>query len=397
MVNISIGHPSLNLIVVTTEPFPIGMAATNRILSYSKGLVELGVNLNVLTFKPSINSAQPKDGTYNSVRYRVVTRLSKPPSFKVLLPLYFLIGLFYSAKALYQSKRQKNVLLLVSNKPLMIVCYYIIAKVLRYKYLQEKSEFPFFNGSKSAIVSAYQTFYTNAIYRLFDGIIVMTKALQEYFATRIKKNASLLLLPMTVETDRFKGGKEVLPFDYIAYCGYMGNSKDGVDILIEAFALVAHKHKTLKLVLIGDGPHNEMEKFKLLISKHHLEDRVFFTGQVSREEMPDYLCNAKLLVLARPYSLQSIGGFPTKLGEYLSTGKPVVATRVGEIPDYLVDHTSAYLCEPDNPKAFSECLDEVLSNYDAALEVGRKGREVALESFSHKNQARKLLAYLTQF
>ena len=61
--------------------------------------------------------------------------------------------------------------------------------------------------------------------------------------------------------------------------------------------------------------------------------------------MPKYLCNAKLLALARPDSIQAQGGFPTKLGEYLATGRPVVVTKVGEIPDYLEDGVNAFLSD----------------------------------------------------
>ena len=49
-----------------------------------------------------------------------------------------------------------------------------------------------------------------------------------------------------------------------------------------------------------------------------------------------------MLVLARPDNIQAKGGFPTKLGEYLATGNPVVVTKVGEIPNYLIDGVNAF-------------------------------------------------------
>ena len=51
--------------------------------------------------------------------------------------------------------------------------------------------------------------------------------------------------------------------------------------------------------------------------------------------------------MARPDSRQARGGFPTKLGEYLATGKPVCVTKVGEITVYLEDNVSAFLAEPE--------------------------------------------------
>jgi len=63
---------------------------------------------------------------------------------------------------------------------------------------------------------------------------------------------------------------------------------------------------------------------------------------------------AKILALARPKSKVADAGFPSKLTEYLSTGNPVVVTRVGEIPYYLKDNVHAFLTEPDSVNSFAE-------------------------------------------
>ena len=107
------------------------------------------------------------------------------------------------------------------------------------------------------------------------------------------------------------------------------------------------------------------------------------------------LNNAKLLCLARPSSLQSTGGFPTKLGEYLATGHPVVVTSVGEIPNYL-NRENSYIVEPDNNKLFGETINEILTDYDKAVEIGRKGKEVAMQNFNYSVQAVKLHNYFME-
>jgi glycosyltransferase involved in cell wall biosynthesis len=86
--------------------------------------------------------------------------------------------------------------------------------------------------------------------------------------------------------------------------------------------------------------------------------------------------------LDRPQSRQAKYGFPTKLGEYLLTGNPVVVTSVGDIPLFLKDGESAYLVEPDNIEEFAAKLDYVLSHYEESKRVGQNGREVALKHFS---------------
>ena len=240
----------------------------------------------------------------------------------------------------------------------------------------------------------FAKFYVNTTYKLFDGLIVMTKPLFEYFKTKVKKSCRLFEMPMTVDTDRFniEPRKNELG-DYFAYCGNMSNKKDGIINLLDSFVAVEKRFPDIKLVLIG-GTNDDNY---LTFLKQHVKDKglnnVIFYGAVSRDEMPSLLINAKGLLLARPSSLQSSGGFPTKLGEYLSTGNPVVVTTVGDIPLYL-NKSNAFIVSPDDNDAFSSAMITVLEDYDKALQVGMKGKELAMSVFCAKVQSKRLESYL---
>ena len=97
-----------------------------------------------------------------------------------------------------------------------------------------------------------------------------------------------------------------------------------------------------------------------------------------------------ICALARPDSLQSKCGFPTKLGEYLLTENPVVVTNVGDISLFLKDQESAFISSP-NYDEFANKLRFVLQNPELAQLVGRKGCRVALEHFNAKTEIEKML------
>jgi glycosyltransferase involved in cell wall biosynthesis len=182
---------------------------------------------------------------------------------------------------------------------------------------------------------------------------------------------------------------------YIAYCGYVGGNKDGVQNLIEAFAKLDARHDDVKLYIIGDASGtSDLERLQQLARDLGVQHRVVFTGRVLRDEIPRYLCNASILALARPAGLQSEGGFPSKLGEYLATGNPVVVTRVGDIPEYLTNGKDAFLVEPDDVNGFAGKLDHVLSNPDLARKVGLTGREVARTNFDYQVQGERIVQFL---
>ncbi|MDD4309602.1 MAG: glycosyltransferase, partial [Candidatus Cloacimonetes bacterium] len=107
-----------------------------------------------------------------------------------------------------------------------------------------------------------------------------------------------------------------------------------------------------------------------------------------------HLGKSKILALARPSSLQASGGFPTKLGEYLSTGVPVVVTRVGELGHYLKDGETCFFADPDSAEDFAKTVLYAIDNYESAIIVGERGRELAISTFASSAQGKHLEDFL---
>lgn len=99
------------------------------------------------------------------------------------------------------------------------------------------------------------------------------------------------------------------------------------------------------------------------------------------------------MALARPTSLQSTGGFPTKLGEYLSTGNPVVVTAVGDIPKYL-NRDNSFIVEPDNNEKFAEEIISIWRNYSEAKKIGEKGKKIVEGVFDYRVQTKRLHQFI---
>lgn len=366
----------MKIAVVNTLPIPSGEASVNRILSYTKELRLLNHDVTILSSARS----DVKTGEIEGVMFRNVG--VKNP--------------FGSLRRILSALRKGHfeIVIVVSNSLLLIYPIAISSFFRRFKLILEKSEFPFVLMKKGFLNRIYASYYVNTTYRLFDGLIVMTRPLMEYFETKVKKKCKLFEMPMTVDVERF----HITPNpnsmgEYVAYCGNMSNKKDGIVNLIDSFVLVEQKFPNVKLVLIGGtNDNNYLESLKQRVKNLGLNNVVFY-GKVPREEMPSLLMNAKALLLARPSSLQSSGGFPTKLGEYLSTGRPVVVTAVGDIPLYL-NRTNSFIVPPDNNTAFAEAINDILADYPNALIVGAEGKKLADTKFNAKVQTERLEKYL---
>lgn len=98
--------------------------------------------------------------------------------------------------------------------------------------------------------------------------------------------------------------------------------------------------------------------------------------------------------MARSKDLESKASFPSKLTEYLATGRPVITVNVGEISDYLVDGENSFIVEAGNSEELANKIEYVMSNYNYALEVAEKGKQLTGTVFNYNFQANRIVDFL---
>ena len=376
----------MRIVIINTLPVPSGQASVNRFLGYARGLVKCG---NEVVCLSSARPLDEKEGCLEGVKYINCGKGGR-------------LSLLFALRTIRQNLKENkyDIAIVICNSLLMLYPVHWACKRAGTKMLMEKSEFPFVlmrDGQeiKSGWRKAYGEWWNKMIGRILDGMIVMTTPLLDYYKPRLKSNCKMVHIPMTVDASRFFIPKEESEYgDYIAYCGNMTGNKDGVENLIEAFAPVEKKCPDIKLLLIGGANSPErMQELKEMVKDMGLKNVIFY-GRAPREDMPRLLTNAKMLCLARPTTTQATYGFPTKLGEYLATGNPVVVTAVGDIPRYLNDSNS-FIVKADDNSAFSNRMQEVLSDYENAQKKGARGKELALKVFNAEVQSKVLQEWLT--
>lgn len=375
----------MRIVIINTLPVPSGQASVNRFLGYARGLVEHG---NVVVCLSSARPLKEREGCLEGVKYINCGKGGR-------------LSLLFALRTIRQNLKTNkyDIAIVICNSLLMLYPVHWACKRAGTKMLMEKSEFPFVlmrDGQeiKKGWRKVYGEWWNKMVGRILDGMIVMTTPLLDYYKTRLRPNCKMVHIPMTVDASRFLIPKEGSEYgDYIAYCGNMTGNKDGVENLIEAFVPVEKKYPSIKLLLIGGANKPErMKELKDMVKNRGLNNVIFY-GRAPREEMPRLLTNAKMLCLARPTTTQATYGFPTKLGEYLATGNPVVVTTVGDIPRYLNDSNS-FIVKADDNSAFSNRMLEVLSDYDNALKKGARGKELALKVFNAEEQSKVLHEWL---
>lgn len=380
----------MKILVLYPNSFPISGAATNRLICITRGLVEQGNSVTVLITRPTENKKKQLNyalkGNYHGVKFEYASNNIFWPKRKFLRVWALFWGLIKTILKLYAEKNNGKIDIIISAATTMFyenLIYSLVCKRNGIKFIHTLDEFPWVNINKENYNMIYRNFYLKNYYKLFDGFICITQTLIDYYKNLSKPNAQFILIPMSIELDRFEISVSKSQEDYIAYCGGdITGTKDGVDILVRAFNVIKEDFPKLKLYIIGKVHQSIFDLVQVL----NIDSRVKFFNFVDRGKIPFYLINAKVLCLARPSNLQAEGGFPTKLGEYLATGNPVIITRVGEIPLYLKDNFDSFHSEPDNYEDFAEKIRFVLDNPVIANQAGKMGLATAKKFFDYRKQ-----------
>lgn len=235
-------------------------------------------------------------------------------------------------------------------------------------------------------------------YRLkkVDNILVISQSLKEYYVSQGFSADKIKVVNMFVDNSRFSGLQKTETEKYIAYCGSVGCKKDGVDILVKSFAQFLAIYPEYKLHIYGAGPSSEIACLKDLCIRLNVGSSVIFAGKIAYDEMPQKLKNASILALSRPNNKQNQYGFPTKLGEYLATGNPVVATSVGEISHFIIDGENGYLAFPGSIESFTQKLLQAAQDLGLGKNVGDRGRLLVESVFSSNVQVETVMPLLNQ-
>jgi glycosyltransferase involved in cell wall biosynthesis len=396
-------------IVIYQNPWAINSASSNRLLSLIEGLSALNVDLHILIYGGYLSRFEfetwSHKGTFNNVKYEYLFTKIIEGYLDIRFNNYVgqhlrKFNLF--RRITYLVNQSKSIVWTDSSQFGFELAHRLRDNNPKCILFTEMSEFLDIhlnnkvNFLQRFVENKRRRFFEKKAFYVYNGIALMTKTLMKHYASFNASQPVLLHLPMTVDLERFDTNPDSLPEfkkPYIAFVGVMNDAKDGVSLLIRAFQKVKDKYPLLNLYLVGPW-HYDTPRHLELINEFQLKERVFWLKEYKRAKIPGIICHAEVLVLPRPDSKQAQGGFPTKLGEYLATGNPVCSTRVGEIPDYLIDNESVFFANPDSPDSFACALERALSNPEKASIVGKNGRKLAEREFNKNIQSLKLLSFL---
>jgi len=382
--------------------FPNGYAATHYIHLVAKGLIEAGANCYLLIPRGGETTLLLRNltgkGEVEGIQFEYATGTPfRPSSFFIRRWLNIKARLIIQFRLLDRFLRKKlDVIHLYSWSWSELKRIYPICRLLGIPIILHLSEWqPGFSNITKKEREEYEKFYALAKEKC-AGFIVISRYLESMLRTDLseyRNNAKIIYLPILIDEEKWKG---IIPLQglrpFCLFCADLINYTADALFIMEAFEMSSIKSHDL--IIIGRSNSSTisiiMDKADKLKIRNQL---VLQTEFIEDTKLKSMIKGADALLLPLWDDDRSRARFPFKLGDYLLSGKPVVACGVGEINTYLEDSVSAYIAKADDSKYFGMKIKQAIENQNSSR-IGMQGRKIAIENFNYRYQGKRLYDFI---
>ena len=237
-----------------------------------------------------------------------------------------------------------------------------------------------------------------------DRVAVISRGVEDQLSQYRIEKTRFILNPNGVDPDEFHpdiDGARVRQRYQISeniVVGFIGTFTrwHGVETLFDAAVRAVERDSNLRFLFIGEGDlRSALERRTAEIG---LQKLFIFTGLVPHIEAPDYLAACDVLV--SPHLGFQDGtnffGSPTKLFEYMAMGKPIIASRLGQIGEVIVDGVNGLHMNPGDSVQLAELILKLAHEKELRTKLGRQARADVVERYTWRaNVARIMKSFET--
>ncbi len=391
-------------ILITSMNFPSGGAGATYLNLFCRGMISNGCSIKVLLLKghafggfkykgPRKNiSGDGIPYTYLGFSQRADKAYVK--MFEEMLSLSRLICYLFSLTIkprpvrllIFNSEVQYNIPILVFSKLFRFSVIKFVAEII------DPSEFT--DSLFGRIKRMGYNYNYKFLNKKSDKLLVFSLFLKNYYLGLGYDENKILVQPNLTDFDFWEPIKNDIKYTF----GYSGAPylKDGLHDLFKALSLLTGENNDITLLVIGDVTFGKSlipllkEECKIL----GISEKVSFTGLVELQEVKQYLSECRILAITRPSTLQTKAGFPTKLGEYFATKRPVLSTDFGDMSEYFTDGTDIVMAECGNPESIARKIKWMIENSGELELISKRGYVTAQKLLEYKHSVQRMLSFI---
>jgi glycosyltransferase involved in cell wall biosynthesis len=390
-------------ILITSANFPKGSAAANFLNLFCKGLVLSGSDIAVYILKGYFlggrkTNDRKRNLTDYGVKYTYLSFVNRSSN-KLLKIVGDLYGIFSLTALLFSllGNRKQTTVFAYNNElhhSLLLNCFCKLAGIRLVTFVPEYYDISEFSGNFFNKLRWYG-FLVNFHYinRISNKLIVFSTYIRDKYIEKKYPEKNILVQPNLTDFDFWHTGDADTSFTV----GYSGTpyKKDGIEDLLTAVSILRNKNLDVTAIIVGDVVNEKsiIPSLTDFCEKLGIERSVTFTGLVSLEEVKKWLNKCIVLAITRPDIVQTVAGFPTKIGEYFACRKIVVSTKIGDVGKYFTDRYEIVFAESGNPQSIADNIEWIINNREAGRTIAQNGYQKASELLNYKVKAPVMLDF----
>jgi glycosyltransferase involved in cell wall biosynthesis len=338
-----------------------------RVRRKAEALVGAGFSVDVLALRPPDGK---KCYTVAGVAVRTISLGKQRGSTLRYIYEYLAFFLWACLRVTLQMRRRQYLMVDINTLPDFLVFAAVFARWMGAKLVLDMHEItPEFYMSKYGIGEdswkvRLVTYFERISFEFADHVITISDPVQAFLSRRGLDCARSTVIPNAADEARFAGAGGTLsmpnhhqpPAFLMMYHGTLTRIY-GLDIAVEAFALVHQEMPGAEFWILGSGP--EADALQKLVCALGLEDKVLFKGLVPSISIPEWLRMADVGVLPIRCDAFLDLAFPNKLPEFIVTDTTVVVSELKAIRHYFSHDAVAYF----RPGSSSELSQQMLRLY----------------------------------
>lgn len=379
------------IMVIGNLPFDsdLGRAEIIRTKFILRGLAEEGYKLSVYSYyiDPSLHTQkQEKKLSFNYI-------LSYRKRWRFLNPLVYTFIFF---KTVFLQAGRYDYILCDKIPPYYILPFLLAAKLKKKKYVIQYSEFlegtSILDTFKKRLFFNIGKFFDLLALKKASAVIVISSEHRKYYEQYTSPKCKYVIIPMLMEITREEEKYEQKENKEELVVGYAGtlNKSNGVELLVSAVSEAINQKQKVQLVMFGPARPDYRTYLKDRVKKANSGDKIHILDPMGNKETIDFINkNIDILVIPKIQDSRARGYIPSKLGDYLNSGKPLIVTDVGEMNQYIQHRINGFLISPENPESLTDTLNFICHNYETARAIGQKGR-LSARQFDYKKQVSSL-------
>ncbi len=244
---------------------------------------------------------------------------------------------------------------------------------------------------RRAISKSFDLF-ERAVVRFFDYVIYTTPFVGARYQKMKVRSGRIENYPIVQLSEAFPRD----PQEKIIFLGGMSPIRGLVEV-IEAFHLVAKKHPSWELCLVGScRPQSFEQELKDLAARRGVAANVKFIAWVPYEEKERLSSQASIGVITYlPYS-NNTSCLPNKLFDYMLVGLPVIASDFPLYRDVVEPDHCGLLVDPSKPEQIAQAMEYLIEHPQEAKEMGERGRKAVVHKYNWEKESEHLLQIYDQ-